>query len=273
MTPTDRRSAVRARDRLVCAVFAFMTVLVIGGGAGMMVVNGFKAQVQETARRDAKIIGETVARSLAGQFEKAARFGIPLKLLPGVETYLAETMARTPGLTRIVVRGPDGREVRSAIGPVTGLDTVIAPILVDGIPLGQVDVTTTPATLSSVLGSLNWRTGYTVLVCAVLSGVAAAFTAGTSLTRGRKRLARALSASAAGNPESALSGASQGQGVIAAAFSALVTGERQQANRRAAFLGYAEELLAVDFDGRLRAEIERIRREAAAKPQQGQRDA
>lgn len=270
--PTDAHPAANARDRLACALFAFLTVLVIGGGAGMMLVNGFKARVEETARRDAKLIGETVARSLAAQFEKAARFGIPLKLLPGVETYLADTLNRTPGLSRIIVRGPDGREVRSAVGLTPGVDTVIAPILVDGISLGQVDVATTPATLSSVLNSLNWRTGAAVVVCALVAGVIAGAYAGGSLARARRKLAEALVASAAGGPEDAPAHRRPRRGVIAAAFSALGNGERRLADHRASFQAYAEELLAVDFDGRLRADIERIKREALSRAPQAQRD-
>ncbi|TCT07989.1 hypothetical protein [Aquabacter spiritensis] len=260
------------RDRLLCAVFAFLVVLLVGGAAGFAVVSGFKGRVEEAARRDAKIIGQTVARSLAAQFEKAARYGIPLKLLPGVETYLADTMARTPGLTRIVLRGPDGREIRSAIGPQPGTDTLVAPILVDGISMGQVDVGTTPATLSSVLHALLSRTVAVVLVCALVAGATAAVFAGRLLARGRAQLEAALAASAAGSPEDVPSAREPAGGSIAAASAALAAGERRLAAKRATFLAYSEELLTVDFDGRLRADIERIKREALARAPQPLRD-
>ncbi|MBA4790612.1 MAG: hypothetical protein AB1698_15230 [Pseudomonadota bacterium] len=260
---TDAHPATRARDRLVCALIAFLIVALVGGGAGTIMMQGFKARVEDTARRDARLIGETVARALAMQFEKAARFGIPLKMLPGVEPYLSETLSRTPGLTRIVLQGPDGREVRSAIGPLTGMDTVVMPITIDGVVFGQVAVSTTPATLSSVLSELYWRAGIVVLACAVLAGLAAAFYAGASLASGRRRLATALLSSAAGKLRDLPPGG--GRGPLAAAFRALGGGERRMAERRAAFDGYAEELLAVDFDGRLRAEIEQIRRETHAR--------
>ncbi|WP_127090908.1 LapA family protein [Aquabacter cavernae] len=261
---TDAHPAIRSRDRLVCALITFLIVSLVGSGAGFIMMQGFKTRVEDTARRDARLIGETVARSLAAQFEKAARFGIPLKMLPGVEPYLTETLHRTPGLTRIVLQGPDGREVRSAIGPLTGLDTVTLPITIDGVVFGQVAVSTTPATLSSVLGKLSWRAGVVVLTCASLGAVIAAFYAGGSLVRGRRRLATALLESAAGKLRDAPPGG--GRGPLATAFRALNSGERRMAERRTAFEGYSEELLAVDFDGRLRAEIEQIRRDAQSRP-------
>lgn len=271
--PNDAHAAAGARDRLVCALFAFLIVFLIGGGAGMLLTHGFKSQAEQTARRDAKLIGATVARSLAGQFEKAARFGIPLKLLPGVEAYLIEILQRTPGLTRIVLRGPDGREVRSVMGEETGVDTVVAAILVDGIQLGQVDVTTTPATLSSVLSTLYLRTAVAVAVCSLLAAAAAGAYAGGALARARRRLSEAMAASAIGHPVDAGVLRGERRGAAAAVASALVKGERRLSNHRASFLAYCEELLAVDFDGRLRAEIERIKRETLPRAPRDERGA
>lgn len=268
MTSIEPTAGGRLRDRLMCAVLAFLVVLVIGGLGAATLITGFTARVEEAARRDARLIGDTVARSLATQFEKAARYGIPLKLLPGVESYLGETLRQTPGLTRIVVRGPDGREVRSAIGPHTGTDTVVAPISIDGISFGQVDVTTSPVTLSGVLTSLEWRSAVVVVVSALLAGLAAGLYAGGSLARARAGLMRAMAASLSGGGQEP-SVPSAGRGAVRAAVHALSAGERQVNARRTAFDGYAEELLAVDFDGRLRLEIARIRRETAMPPAGG----
>lgn len=263
MTSIETSSSVGTRDRLLCALLAFLVVFFVGGIGSALLVGGFKARLEDAARRDARIMGDTVARSLSTQFEKAARYGIPLKLLPGVEAYLGDTLRQTPGLTRIVVRGPDGREIRSAIGPYQGTDTVVSPISIDGISFGQVDVTTTPVTLSGVLGSLEWRAGLAVIAAALVAAVVAGFYAGSALARGRARLMSAMSASlVSSGHEPAPSIA--GQGALRAASQALAAGDRRVNARRAAFDASAEELLAVDFDGRLRLEIARIRRDVSA---------
>lgn len=262
----DPQSAATGRDRLICALFVFVVTLVVAGTATALSLSSFRQRVENEARRDATLIGTTVARALALQFEKAARYGIPLKLLPGVEAYLDETLSRTPGLTRIVLRGPDGRELRSAVGASTGTDTVSMPIQVDGIQMGQVDVVTTPTTLSTAFADLNRDAAIAVVACAVVGAGLAALFAGSSLARSRKRLAGLLAKTAVGEydlgpPPSVLS-----FGAVGAAFRALREGARRIQERQAAVQAYAEEILTVDFDGRLRPEVERVRRKVLARP-------
>jgi len=264
--PTETWGIRWARERFACALFAFSVTLVVGVCAAVVLLTGFKHRVEESARRDAMVIGTTVARSLASQFEKAARYGIPLKLLPGVEAYLTSTLHQTPGLTRIILRGPDGREVRSAIGPVTGSDTVNAPVLVDGIQMGQVDVTTTPATLSNQFSELAKGTSIAVLLCAVLSAGLAWVVAGNGLARSQERLLRLLARNESGEIDPGPPNSQSGRGVIADAFQALGAGARRLGDRQATLQAYADELLAVDFDGRLRPDIRRVTREAMPRP-------
>ncbi|QTL04508.1 hypothetical protein J5J86_03980 [Aquabacter sp. L1I39] len=263
---TDSHPAARGRDRLACALFVFLVTLLVGGAAAAFLVSTFRERVEHEARRDATLIGTTVARALASQFEKAARFGIPLKLLPGVEAYLDETLSRTPGLTRIVLRGPDGRELRSAVGPAPGTDTVSMPIQVDGIQMGQVDVVTTPATLSSAFADLTRQAVLSVAVCAVLGAGAAAVFAGASLARSRRRLAGMLAKTADGDVDLGPPPAVLSFGAVGTAFRALREGVRRVVERQTAVQAYAEEILTVDFDGRLRPEVERLRRKVFARP-------
>ncbi|OYX12950.1 MAG: hypothetical protein B7Z15_09045 [Rhizobiales bacterium 32-66-8] len=264
--PTETWGIRWGRERIACALFALCITLLVGVVAAIVLLTGFKHRVEESARRDAMVIGTSVARSLAGQFEKAARYGIPLKLLPGVETYLASTLQQTPGLTRIILRGPDGREVRSAIGPVVGNDTVNAPVLVDGIQMGQVDVTTTPATLSDEFSDLTKTTVIAVILCSVLAAGLAWVLAGNALARNQERLTRLLARNEAGEVDPGPPTNQLGRGVIAEAFQALSIGARRLADRQATLQAYADELLAVDFDGRLRPEIKRVTRDAMPRP-------
>lgn len=263
---TEPQSAATGRDRLTCALFVFLVTLLVGGLAASVLVSTFRDRVENEARRDATLIGTTVARALALQFEKAARFGIPLKLLPGVEAYLDETLSRTPGLTRIVLRGPDGRELRSAVGPAPGTDTVSMPIQVDGIQMGQVDVVTTPTTLSTAFVDLNRDATVAVIGCALVGAGMAALFAGSSLAHSRRRLTGMLAKTAEGDFDLGPPPAVLSFGAVGTAFRALREGTRRVVERQAAVQAYAEEILTVDFDGRLRPEVERVRRKVLARP-------
>ncbi len=262
MTTPEAHPLGRGHGRLVTGLFAFALTLLVGGIAGALLISGFKARVEETARRDVTVIGASLARSLAQQFEKAARFGIPLKLIPGVESYLSQTLNQTPGIARIVLRGPDGREVRSAIGPAAGQDMTTAAISVDGLAVGQVDVTTSPSAFSGAFGDLGLQVAGAVLVCAALAGIIAGTVAGGALDRRRRRLVVAMARNVAGELDGGPQAAMLGHGPVGQAFDALARGARRVGEKWAGFQAYAEELLAVDFDGRLRPEVERIRREA-----------
>lgn len=263
--------AESGRARLVTGLFALILTLVLGGIAAAVLLNGYRARVEESARRDALVIGTSVARTLAQQFEKAARFGIPLKLLPGVEQHLSETLTRTPGLTQIVLRGSDGREIRSAIGEHSGTDSVSAPVVVDGNTVAAVEVTTNPAALATSFADIGLKAAVVVTVCAALAALAAGLLVGNALERARARLANGLAEAVNGHygdrdvmmqhrrRHSA-------RGAVGRAFRELERGNRRVAERRSVFEAYAEELLAVDFDGGLRPDVERVRREVMAPP-------
>lgn len=263
--------AESGRARLVTGLFALILTLVLCGIAAAVLLNGYRAWVEESARRDALVIGTSVARTLAQQFEKAARFGIPLKLLPGVEQHLSETLTRTPGLTQIVLRGSDGREIRSAIGEHSGTDSVSAPVVVDGNTVAAVEVTTNPAALATSFADIGLKAAVVVTVCAALAALAAGLLVGNALERARARLANGLAEAVNGHygdrdvmmqhrrRHSA-------RGAVGRAFRELEHGNRRVAERRSVFEAYAEELLAVDFDGGLRPDVERVRREVMAPP-------
>ncbi|MFG1345753.1 hypothetical protein V5F59_12730 [Xanthobacter autotrophicus DSM 431] len=259
------------RGRLLTGLFALILTLVLGGAAAALLVDGYRARVEESARRDALVIGTSVARTLALQFEKAARFGIPLKLLPGVESHLSETLARTPGLTQIVLRGADGREIRSAIGEQQGADSVSAPVVVDGNTVASVEVTTNPAALATSFADIGVKAAVVVVICAALSALAAGLLVGSGIERARDRLTAGMIRAVEGDFGTGedtgrrMRGGSQ-HGAVGRALRELQHGNRRVVERRAVFESYAEELLAVDFDGGLRPDVERVRREVMAPP-------
>ena len=261
---SEPRSPVSGRDRLVTALFAALVTALVGGMGALLFVTSFRDRVEDAARRDAHVIGMTVARTLAHTFERAAGYGIPFKLLPGVETYFDDVVARTPGVTRIVLRGADGRELRASAAPSDGAGAVSVPILLDGISMGQVEVFTSPATLSTAFAGLNRNVALIVALCALMAGVWAGSYAGSALARSRERLAALLGRTAKSEIELGASPRRRARGAVGAAFAAVFQGAGRIHDRRAAFLAYADELLAVDFDGSMRQEVERLRRDVVA---------
>lgn len=260
------------RARLVTSIVAFVVTLLVGGIAAATLATAYRARVEDSARRDALVIGTSVARALAQQFEKAARFGIPLKLLPGVESHLTETLAGTPGITQIILRGADGREIRSAVGSDPGVDSTNAPVVVNGNTIATVEVVTNPAALSDEFADVGVKAAVAVFIFAALAALAAGVSVGLALDRAEARLAAALRRAAAGDfePETAATRAATPHGMVGRAFRALAHGNRHVRERRAVFDAYAEELLAVDFDGSVRPDLERLRRDVLG-PRKGRR--
>lgn len=258
------------RARLWTALFAFAVTLVVGGGASLALVDGFRGRVEDSARRDALVIGTSVARTLAQQFERAARFNVPLKLIPGVDAYLAETLATTPGITQIVLRGLDGREIRSAVGEEPGVNSTSAPVTVDGLQVAAVEVSTNPAALITTSGRVRLKAGLAVLACAVIFALLAALLAGSHLDADHARLAAALARAAQEDfdptPLDLRRPGRMRYGAVGRAHGALLHGNRRVLERRTGLEAYAEELLAVDFDGTLRPDVERIRHEVLTRP-------
>lgn len=254
------------RTRLMVGLFCALTTLLFSGIASAILVTTYRERVEDSARRDVMVIGTSVARALAQQFEKAARFDIPLKLLPGVESHLSDTLAGTPGLTQIVLRGADGREIRSAIGEIPGTDIVSAPVTAHGRPVASVEVSTNPAALGASFANLGVMASGVVALAALLSGLLGALFAGGFLDRRRRRLAAGLARNARGDFAPSGPARSARTGPVGQAFRALAQGARHVNARRQVFEAYADELLSVDFEGELRPDIEHLRREVMAKP-------
>ena len=236
-----------------------IAVLLIGGVSSWTLLNGYQSTVEEHARRDANLLGSSVARTLAQQFEKAGRYGIPFTELPGIHAYLQRTLDDIPGLARIALHAGDGKvldavERRNA----PGKDTVNAAITVNSLKLGDIAITTAPAELTRDFEQVRIGCALATLLIALLAGAATALGAGKLLDRRRAELEAALKDNTEGRFNHDLSSASQGNDALAAAFRALADGEDQVRERFESFDGYAQELLAVDFDDRLRPEIEML---------------
>lgn len=251
------------KPALACAAIAFAVVLLVGGGLGQWLVFRLEARAEEAARRDAQALAESLARTLAAQFGKAARAGIPFAELPGVEPYLRETLRQTPGVASLALVSPTGEPISSAREASLAArerDRVELPVPGDGGPAGKIVITTAPAALAQGFAAAHRWSAVVALIAAAVAGLLAFLGPGRNLARRQAALLAGLSGSrSVDSVEQAHSGDD-----LDLALDAWAEGERDVAARRAAFDALAEELRAVDFDDAMRPEIERLSREIDA---------
>lgn len=245
---------------LACAVIALAAVLLVGGALGQWLVFRLEARAEESARRDAQALAESLARTLAAQFGKAARAGIPFAELPGVEPYLRETLGQTPGVASLALLSPSGEPISSARADnLAGRERDRVELAVPGEdgPAGKIVVTTAPAALAEGLADAHRWSALATLVASILAALLAYVGPGRNLARRQATLLAGLNGTrAADTVEQSHLGDD-----VDLALEAWAEGERDIAERRAAFDALAQELRAVDFDDAMRPEIERLSRE------------
>ena len=249
----------------------FAATLVFGGAGGGWLMESLVTEAARASQQDMQILGETVARTVATQFDRALPYGIPLEALRGTDAYLLRVLADTPGLTHIELSGVQDRVIhRVGLPPAPNEILAKLPIVFEGQMLGQVRVGVASRTLASSLAVWRWLF-FAALIC--LAAAAAAWAAagpGADLERRRRRLIDGLRsplnwATEPGRPQTQgnLSGPDTqnrtGQDPVDAALQTLAEGDARVQAKREAFEALAQELLAVDFDGRHAPEIERLR--------------
>ncbi|HSI40303.1 MAG TPA: hypothetical protein VLA00_07105 [Xanthobacteraceae bacterium] len=247
------------RTVLACMAFAFLSVAVLSGAAAFLLVAHFEREVQDGARRELGIIGASVARSLAQQYDKAVRYGIPLEALPGIGEHLAATLDAADGLTRIALIGADGRRLGVAERNAADGDTAVAAIEANGTAVARIEVVTSPAALTGAFDAFR-LTAVAAVAAASLAAALAGLFVGRHLARREAAFADTLTLLATTRfaaPVPAL----PSHGPVALAFHRFEDAQRALRERRLAFDAYADELLAVDFDERQRPEIAGIRAE------------
>lgn len=269
--PAERADPPSHRTRRQCAGLVFATTLVFGGGGGGWLMESLVAEAARASRQDMQILGETVARTVAAQFDRALPYGIPLEALRGTDAYLLRVLADTPGLTHIELSGVQGRVIhRVGLPPTPNEILADLPIVFQGQTLGQVRVGVAPRTLAASLAVWRWLFFAAVLCLAAAAAAWAAVGPGADLERRRRRLIDGLRSplSWATEPDRPLAQGNQpnpetqkktGRDPVDAALQALAEGDAQVQAKRVAFEALAQELLAVDFEGRHAPEIERLR--------------
>lgn len=241
----------------------FGVLLLVGAACTAWTLRELRASGAQAASQDGRAIAESVAQTLAQQFGRAVRLGIPLAELPGVPPYLEATLQRQPVLASIAVLQPDGGALYAVGQKTPGREG--SPVQVEiaaagaAAPAGFVRVDAeAAASLRGGLARALWIAALAVLGLALAAALAAALGPGARLEAQRRLALERLRHPQAGDapvPE----GAAEGPQAV---LEALAHGDAQQRAARTALQAYAQELLAMDFDGRLRAPIERILRQA-----------
>lgn len=259
---TVQRLAEDLRWRVGLLVFS--VVVAVGGACALWVVQDLRASGTRAAGKDAQALAHSVAQTLAHQLGRAVRLGIPLAELPGVPAYLDTALRRQPMLTHIAIEAADGaalHAVGKASAAAAGGGEVRVPIAGTGAvghDAGAVRVGVDPR-LGLQRQLMRANVLAVVLVVALASGaaLAAAWGPGARLERQRRLLAGQLLQGAAAASAHA-EGAAQGGYGLPALEQALAQGQAHVESERRAMQHYAHELLAMDFDGRMRAEIDRL---------------
>jgi len=190
-----RGTPLAERPRRLCAWLVLAVTLLFGGLGGAWLMGALVADAVRASRQDAQVFGESVARSIAHQFDRALPYGIAVEEVRGTEAYLARVLEDTPGLRRIALLGAQSQPIHR-VGPPPRPDEVLAsvPIVFEGRTLGRVEVAVSLRTLLG--GHVAWWWVYLagVLGVALLAGWWAEAGPGADLERRRERLIQGLKA-------------------------------------------------------------------------------
>lgn len=256
----------RSRDlRWRAGLLAFAVLAVVGGACALWTLHELRLGDARAAGEDTRALARSVAQTLAQQLGRAARLGIPLQELPGIEPYLAAALAHQPALASLAVVLPDGRTLHAAGTAAASADAdgVRVDIAFQGGSAGTVvAVAGSGASLPQSLAQARVFAAAAVLALAACAGLWAALGPGARLERQRRAVQGWLDGEA-GADSSRLAAQAAGQGGLQPLLGALIEGDAEQRAARDAVQAYAEELLAVDFDGAMREDIARIVGEAS----------
>lgn len=263
-------SAVRAFSqdlRWRCAALVFAVLAAVGAACALWAVHELRSSSLQLARDDARALAQSVAQMLAQQLGRAVRLGIPLAELPGVAAYLQTTLQQRPALTHIAVEAADGSVLHGARSAVRSAPDQAGSVRVaiggagDGGTAGTVEVgVDAGVSVRRGLVRAAWQSAALVLGLAGLAAWLAAAGPGARMERQRRQVLQRLHCASAELPPQAepagLDAVAAAPGLPALA-QALARGDAQVLAARRAVQDYGQELLAMDFDGRLRADIER----------------
>ena len=245
-------------------LWVFTVLLVVGSACAAWALHALQTRGTQAARADTQAMGQSVAQTLAQQLDRAVRLGIPLDELPGLAPYLQAARKGQPALVTIAVQGPDGRTLAAA-GTVPPAADDSKPIDSISLPVGRTDPaagtvvvhTDSSAALRGSLAQAGAWAALAVVLAAALAALVAGLGPAAQLERQRLAVRARLGLAAAADVATAATSAAAAHGPLAT-LQALAMGDAEQQAARQSLADYAQELLAVDFDGQLRDSITRL---------------
>lgn len=251
----------RADLRWRVGALVLVVVCVVGSACAAWTLHRLSITSAQASRADAQSTAQSVAHTLAQQLARAIRLGIPLPEIPQVDAYLQQTLQHHPALVAIAIHGVDGQTLHSA-GP--GLSrslsphAVEVPVMVGGRQqaLVQVRAESSYAVQQSLSQAKRWAVLAT-LGAGFLAAACAVWWCGRKLERQRRDVLLHLQGHADLPAEVTPAG-------LQFLVEALKESQLQQDAAQHALEDYAQALLKMDFDGSMRADIERIVRNAKA---------
>lgn len=244
----------------------FATLVVVGSICAALALQAMGLNAERVARQDARSIAQSVAQTLALQLGRAARLGIPLQELPGVEPYLQTTLGHQSVLDAMAVEAPDGTTLyqagrRASLAP--GAQPVRVAIASGAASAGSVVVGVAGGqALQQGQGRMLALAAAAVLGLALCTGLWAALGPGARLEAQRRAALAWLRQGPPADPPRDLAVAEGPQALL----QALAQGNADWQAADEGLQAYAQELLAMDFDGQMRTDIERIVHRATATP-------
>lgn len=239
----------------------FVAVCVVGSGCAAWTLHRLAITSADISRADAQSTAQSVAHTLAQQLARALRLGIPLAEIPQVDAYLHQTLQHHPALVAIAVHGEHAQTLHSAGPAIHGSVTpnmVEVPVVVNGHQQASVQVFAESSySVQQSLMQAQWLAVLATLGSALVAAGGAVWLCGRKLERQRREVLQHLRGALNLPAEVQPAG-------LQFLVDALKVSQSQHSAAQQVLDDYSQALLNMDFDGSMRADIERIVRKARA---------
>ncbi|MHA3904770.1 PP2C family protein-serine/threonine phosphatase [Castellaniella sp. WN] len=248
---TERAIRTWLRD----AIGGFLIVLISVSPATGILLWRLQNTVMAATQDQSRDLALSVGKALGRQFVRAGQLGIPLDAIPSIDRSLNDTLARVPRLTRIALYGNADELLGSAQRPGAGVPIPVRMELQVGVRrIGMLEVVAAPSALGDAHAPLLADMLPLIFSLASLGGVCTAFY-GAYLRRHRRRLLALLLEAPEDLAPPILGLRPEPRDVLGQAWYGLQEMVARTDRRRASLAYQVESLLAVDFDGRVRARL------------------